>query len=298
MKPLKQNTRPLLSSLIVSTGVAVLAIFANPTRGQDQNQTPASKPKNEELVSEGKPEQPTANSLMSLDEMLSLSLRNNPDIRAQRARVMAAEADLDKTRLEVVQKTIDYRKRLQEQHQALSAGARALAQTQRTAEGDEVPDEKRRIAEQGADRFREIIALQRARLHEIELEMPFLLGRQDVGRVESNHDSTAAIIQDRLIPTIEKLIEVVLKSSESGIALQTDVQPWSRRLAELKVRIATTKAERVAAVQSHVELLNTIAKRTKARQDIGVAELQDVLATRVHLAEAELWLSEIAGSRE
>ena len=50
---------------------------------------------------------------MSLDQMLSLALPRNPDIRAQRARVIAAEVELDRARLEVVQKIIDYRKRME-----------------------------------------------------------------------------------------------------------------------------------------------------------------------------------------
>ncbi len=104
------------------------------------------------------------------------------------------------------------------------------------------------------------------------------------------------IIQDRLIPLIEQLVKSAIKDYRSGNAKLTDVQPWSQRLAELKVRTAATKAERIAAVQSHVEWLKSIAKMTKARYRAREVPLGDVLAAKVHLSEAELWLTEVAGS--
>jgi len=97
---------------------------------------------------------------------------------------------------------------------------------------------------------------------------------------------------------IEQLVTEMVEDFKSGNAKLTDVQPWSQRLAELKLRTATTKAERIAAVQSHVERLKSIEKMTEALYRAREVQLGDVLAAKVHLTEAELWLTEVAGSAQ
>ena len=84
-----------------------------------------------------------------------------------------------------------------------------------------------------------------------------------------------------------------------GNARLTDLKPWSRRLAEHRVRISTTTGERVAAVRLYVDLLKSIVELTESRSATGLPQQPgDVLAAKIHLAEAELWLSEVGVSAE
>jgi hypothetical protein len=93
----------------------------------------------------------------SLEEMLTQALRNNPDIRLAATKVREADAELQRTRLQVTQKIVTlYHAR--EAQQILVRTAEAMVQSAR-ATGDKL-----------------IVA--KAKLAEIEAEINYLLGKQ------------------------------------------------------------------------------------------------------------------------
>jgi len=106
----------------------------------------------------------------TLEEMLARALKDNPDIRVGEAKVREAEAELNRTRLQVLQKVVAL-------HHALEA-QRALVQS--------LELDYRRVAEltrQGAVGTTQIVEAQqklaaaKAKLAEVEAEMPYLSGR-------------------------------------------------------------------------------------------------------------------------
>ncbi len=236
-----------------------------------------------------------AHALMSLDRMLSLALQHNPDVRAARANIIAAEAELDRTRLAVVQKIIAYRERWNHEQAFVFAAARELEAAQQAANRDGLADETRQQATILVSEARKSLAFRQARLREIEAETPFLLGRRNVEQADAGADSNAAIIQERLIPMIEQLIKMTIEDCRSGKAPMTDMLPWSRRLAELKVRIATTNGERIAAIQSYLGLLKSTITMAEQRYREGETQQRDVLAAMIQLSEGELWLTDVRG---
>jgi len=287
--------------VVTSTMLVLVVAFADPAISQDEKPTPSSERQNglenSEATLKLTRKETVEDSVMSFDEMLSRAMRNNPDIRAGRARVIAAEAELDQTRLNVLHKIADYRIRWKERAEDVPMWARELEQAL----------EKQRI-EGGLINRRESLAMQvrgcrrnltvaRALLRETEAELPYLLGRQNVTQANAADvaaELNAAITRERLIPLTEQLVETIVAESHVGHAKLRDAHPWSRRLAELKVRTAATKAERVAAVQQHVEWLKNAVKMAEAKHRAQLSGQRDVLTAKVHLAEAELWLTEVA----
>jgi hypothetical protein len=76
------------------------------------------------------------NALITLDEMLFVALRHNPEVRAAEAKLRQAEANLDRTRLEVVQKIIAFREKWQTQNAGLIVAKHELGQLEASAGKD------------------------------------------------------------------------------------------------------------------------------------------------------------------
>lgn len=231
----------------------------------------------------------------SLDQMLTIALKHNPDVRAARARLLAAEAELDRTRLTVLQKIIAYRERWSAQKASVAALSQETEALQKATAQDDVPEsqKKQRAAMLAAARRK--LAFEQARLREVEAELPFLLGRQSGIADEDGTEATTAVIRDRLIPMLEQLIEVSTEEYRKGQADLSDMISWSQRLAELKVQTASTKSEQIEIVQSHIILLKDMKKVADQRYRTGQATLKDVLAAQIQVAEAELWLAKVKG---
>jgi hypothetical protein len=70
---------------------------------------------------------PASAKVEDLDEMLAEALRNNPDIRVAAAKVQEAEAELLKTRLEVIDKVKHHHSTLQEARERLQTAERLFA---------------------------------------------------------------------------------------------------------------------------------------------------------------------------
>jgi hypothetical protein len=70
-----------------------------------------------------------------------------------------------------------------------------------------------------------------------------------------------------------------------------NVYCWSRRWMESERDIATTKAERVAALQGHFERMKKLEEEVNGYSR-GTIPVQQLAATRFYRAEAEGWLAE------
>src|SRR6266851_8230131 len=71
---------------------------------------------------------------MNLEELLTLALKNNPDLRVGDAKVREAEAELNRVRLQVTQKVVSARNAIKSQETKVAAAAKALERVRQNAE--------------------------------------------------------------------------------------------------------------------------------------------------------------------
>jgi len=228
--------------------------------------------------------------LISLEQMLSIALQSNPDIRAAQAKAQAADAELDRTRLEVVQKIIAFREKWQTQRVEVMAAEAELQQFERLlllAEQGAVPG-KRLLGEPLA---RQKMPLLRAKLAEIEAELPFLLGSHPERRRMPNDEVKQKA--NAQLAVVQRVFELRLQAHKQGEFPDLDeTYVWSRRWMDAQQALSETRAERMAAIETHLARMRefeVIAKRLHEAREIGI---QDVMACSFYVAEAELWLAE------
>ncbi len=110
----------------------------------------------------------------SLEELLAVALKSNPDIRVGDAKVREAEAELNRTRLQTTQKVVTLHRGLEAQKalvESAEAEAQRYLQLERTGA---VPAGSLETARQKALQAK-------ARLTEIEAELAYLTGQQPAG---------------------------------------------------------------------------------------------------------------------
>lgn len=234
----------------------------------------------------------------TLDQMLSIALKHNPDVRAARAKLMAAEAELDRTRLTVLQRIIAYRERWSAQKASLAATGHEVEAARNATTRDNLSEAQKKQLAIMLAAAKQKLAFEQARLREVEAELPFLLGRQAGRADEDSTEAGTAIISDRLIPLLEQSIKVSTEEYRKGQAELSDMISQSQRLAELRVQIASTKTEQIEIVQAHIILLKDMQKMADQRYKAGGATLKDVLAAQIQVAEAELWLAKVKGDSQ
>jgi hypothetical protein len=106
-----------------------------------------------------------------LEEMLAEALKNNPDIRVAAAKLAEADAELNRTRLQVTQKVVMLYHAIETQKQVVeNAESRDKRAQQLVATGGITPEVK--------DEIRQSLALAKAKLAELEAQMPALLGKE------------------------------------------------------------------------------------------------------------------------
>src|ERR1700676_3908905 len=88
----------------------------------DQAKPPGDKPK------EAPPKS-------KLEEMLQQAMRNNPDIRVAEAKMAEAEAELNRTRLVVMQKVVLYNAKLDDAKMKVEFAQKSVARLQRLRDG-------------------------------------------------------------------------------------------------------------------------------------------------------------------
>jgi hypothetical protein len=112
----------------------------------------------------------TQPSKSKLEEMLAEALKNNPDIRVAAANVSLAEAELNRTRLQVTQKVIAL-------HAALLSQKAAVTYQQKQYERYKSLVATKSIGPELLQEAEEKLARAKAKLTELESQMPALLGK-------------------------------------------------------------------------------------------------------------------------
>jgi hypothetical protein len=105
-----------------------------------------------------------------LEEMLAAALRNNPDIRVAEAKMREAEAELNRTRLQVMQKVITFRHSVATQKMTVLEAEERLKTQQKLRAGSLTTEEELRVAQLAVEQAK-------SKLATLEAEMPSLLGK-------------------------------------------------------------------------------------------------------------------------
>ncbi len=113
----------------------------------------------------------TPNAEPTLEEMLNKALKENPDIKVAEAKVREADAELNRTRLQVTQKVLTFHHAREAQKATVKVAEDEVARMRKLQETNALP---KGVVDQMADR----LAQAKAKLAEIEAEMPYLLGEQ------------------------------------------------------------------------------------------------------------------------
>jgi len=198
----------LLTLALAMGMLGVLSCFPGPLHGQAKpakaSGAPQATPNTPALPKQGPYLAPAAvkkyhykkspsTSLPNLAQMLDAALRHNPDIRVAESHRIEAEAELNRVRLEIAQKVMRFNHSWQAQRQVVSISKMRSRHQMREfdrmkqliEEDDDEDEDQKMILEHELGEARLNIeegkinqVLERARLAEIEAELPYLLGRQ------------------------------------------------------------------------------------------------------------------------
>ncbi|HJZ58680.1 MAG TPA: efflux RND transporter periplasmic adaptor subunit [Gemmataceae bacterium] len=86
--------------------------------------------------------------------------------------------------------------------------------------------------------------------------------------------------------------KATFKAFQDGRADTEKVYLWSRRWMEAEQDAGEKKADRIAAVEAHLDRMKELRKLAEARYQAGQSTHADVLGVDFYLAEARLWLAQ------
>ncbi len=271
---------------LIGGWLSLLALLALPSHSLGQ--AVQSKPKKETKTA-------TAD---SLEEMLAIALQHNPDIQAAKAKLQAAEAELDRTRLGVVRNVTAYRATLlghkieissiEADIQLQAAEFKRMAQL---AESRAISQKELRTAEFQLRTARNKLALARAKLIEIQAEMPFLLGRRS--ERHAHQDDTGKERARKMLEIARTGFELKVKMMQAGEASDLSAMyDWSRRWMEAERAVSQSRSDQVATIASHLDRMKHFQELVLASYKQAEVGQDQVIAYQFYVAEAELWLSQ------
>lgn len=224
--------------------------------------------------------------LMGLQEMLAIALEHNANVRAAKARVQAAEADLDRTRFEVLQQIMVFREKWQKHRSALNAALQEWRVAQASVKAD---DASHQLVNQAREKYFQ----RRTKLAEIEAELPFLLGRPSGKAAQEPDVDSRKLLTEELLPMAREILELQTREYKTGNATIQDLIAAHRQVAEFEALLATTNTQKVAVVESQKELLQDALAITKQLYQVGKAPQHEVLAVELELSKMDLWLLDL-----
>ena len=225
--------------------------------------------------------------LLSLDDMLAIALQYNPDIRAAQAQVEAARAGLDRTRLDVLKQVMKFREKWGSRGAELKAAEQELLSAQQALAKQ--PDSK--LAAKMLQSAQERISAIRARLAEVEAELPFLLGRAPNAPVPPRA-ARVKLLTDELLPKAQALLRLRTREYTVGEADISTVANAMRQIVQLELQLADTKAKKRSALESQKQLLLNMRSIAMKRYQAATATQGDVLAVELEIAKLDLQLLE------
>src|SRR6266446_4052252 len=119
----------------------------------------------------GQPGKPSQSAEPTLEEMLSKALKDNPDIRVAEAKVREAEAELNRTRLQVTQKVLAFHHTRESQKAIVKIAEEDLQRIQKL-------EASKAVSQGEVKQVQQRLSAAKAKLAEVEAEMPYLLGQQ------------------------------------------------------------------------------------------------------------------------
>jgi len=137
----------------------------------------------------GQPGKPAQAAEPTLEEMLNKALKDNPDIRVAEAKVREAEAELNRTRLQVTQKVLAFHHLRESQKAVIKVSEEDLQRIAKLNASKAIGQEELRLAQQR-------LSAAKAKLAEVEAEMPYLIGQQHrltVGSVTFSPDGKTVL---------------------------------------------------------------------------------------------------------
>ena len=150
-------------------------------------------------------------------------------------------------------------------------------------------------ASQLAASAREKYFQQRARLAEVEAELPFLLGQRANEIAQPAGSESRKLIREQLLPLARQTLELQTREYQEGNRSILELAASHRQIAELEARLAETDAKRIAVVQAQKALLQSIRDIAEQRFAVGNASQSNVLSLNLELAKLDLWLLELKG---
>ncbi len=211
-------------------------------------QQPGSPPKQKQKAAPEK---------SKLEEMLAEALKNNPDIRVAAAKLAEAEAELNRTRVQVTQKVVAL-------HAAIASKKAEVAYREKQFGRYQALRVQGTIDAKLVDEAEDKLALTKAQLEELEAQLPGLLGKS--ARVEAGagaHDTF--VIQNTALRSLARLTNSEFVYPVDQLVV---VAEWERRH-----KATGPMAERLRkALQTPVKV---------DYKDMNLKEILDYLANRV-----------------
>jgi hypothetical protein len=147
-------------------GLLTAALLAGPPYGHAQPAT--GNPPDKKDRAKAKEASPA--DMPTLEDMLAVALQNNPDIRVAVAKVSEAEAELNRTRLQVMHKVATFYATRKAAQAKVARAEQDLVRARRLQASRAVAEEDYRAVEQA-------LIVAKAELELVEAEMPALLGK-------------------------------------------------------------------------------------------------------------------------
>jgi hypothetical protein len=141
----------------------------------------------------------------SLEEMLNKALKDNPDIRVAESKVREAEAELNRTRLQVTQKVLAFHHTHEAQKAAIKVAEEELARIRKFLQSKAVSQAEVQQAENR-------LSQAKAKLAEIDAEMPYLLGQEHAVAL-------SVAVTEQLVTTLRL---------RGPVETFMEIPPWSR----------------------------------------------------------------------
>jgi hypothetical protein len=169
---------------IKTFAIAVALIGTGLLFGQQPAADPTQKPADTSTGVTGQPVKPAADKpappKTKLEEMLQQAMRNNPDIRVAEAKMAEAEAQLNRTRLVVMQKVVLYNAKLDDAKMKVELAEKSVKRLRTLAGTGAVSATDMDTAE---------AALQNAKAEQakVEAELPLLLGSASDNKTQVNN---------------------------------------------------------------------------------------------------------------
>jgi hypothetical protein len=126
---------------------------------------------------------------MSLDELLALAMKYNPDLRVAEAKLREAEAELERVRLQISQKLVALRGKIE-------AARKIAAEAQARYHRAEELFKKGALAREELDGAELTLARYKAELADLEAELPYIVGKppKDLDKKGTNSGDTRAAV--------------------------------------------------------------------------------------------------------